>query len=76
MGEPGCVAHDNPDAGSAVTASTNDGNVQYGFNMGTGVPNSATWVNVTGGNTVLPNRPILDVAFDPTTTTAPVANAQ
>jgi hypothetical protein len=28
-------------------------------------------VDVTGGNVVLPNRPILDVAFDPTTTTAP-----
>jgi hypothetical protein len=28
-------------------------------------------VNVTGSNAVLPNRPILDVAFDPTTTTAP-----
>jgi len=26
---------------------------------------SARWVNVTDGNTVLPNRPILDVAFDP-----------
>ncbi len=35
----------------------------------------AVWVDVTGGNTVLPNRPILDVAFDPTTTTAPIAYA-
>ena len=32
---------------------------------GPGHANSATWVNVTGGNTVLPNRPILDVATDP-----------
>jgi hypothetical protein len=44
---------------------TNDGNVQFGFGMGQGVANSATWVDVTGGNTVLPNRPILDVASDP-----------
>lgn len=44
---------------------TNDGNVQFGFGLGTGVQNSATWVNVTGGNAVLPNRPILDVASDP-----------
>ena len=43
---------------------TNDGNVQMGFNLGQGIANSATWVNVTGGNTVLPNRPILDVYLD------------
>ncbi len=35
----------------------------------------ATWVDVTDGNTVLPLRPVLDVAFDPTTTTAPIAYA-
>jgi hypothetical protein len=46
-------------------AGTNDGNVWYGFNMGQGVGNTATWVNVTGGNVVLPNRPVLDVATDP-----------
>lgn len=46
-------------------AGTNDGNVQYGFNLGQGVANSATWVNVTGGNSLLPNRPILDVTIDP-----------
>ena len=54
---------------------TNDGNVQMGFGLGSGVANSATWVNVTGSNMVLPNRPILDVTFDPTTTNAPVAYA-
>jgi hypothetical protein len=43
--------------------------------MGTGVEFSATWVNVTSNNLVLPNRPILDVAFDPTTTTAPIGYA-
>jgi hypothetical protein len=42
---------------------TNDGNVQMGYNLGTGVANTAIWVNVTGGNTVLPNRPVLDVAM-------------
>src|ERR1044071_8016519 len=36
---------------------------------------TSTWVNVTDSNNVLPNRPILDVAFDPKTTTAPVAYA-
>lgn len=46
-------------------AGTNDGNVWIGFNMGQNVANSATWVNVTGANTVLPNRFVLDVATDP-----------
>jgi len=43
---------------------TNDGNVQMGFELGQGAANSAFWVNVTGGNAVLPNRPILDVFQD------------
>jgi hypothetical protein len=42
--------------------------------LGTG-SNQSTWVDVTGGNAVLPNRPILDVAFDPKTTTAPIGYA-
>ncbi|MEW5988856.1 MAG: hypothetical protein AB1791_19710 [Chloroflexota bacterium] len=50
---------------SIAIVGTNDGNVQYGFGLGQGIANSATWVNVTGGNTILPNRPILDVATDP-----------
>jgi hypothetical protein len=50
---------------TTAIVGTNDGNVQYGFGLGAGTANSATWVNVTGGNTVLPNRPILDVATDP-----------
>jgi hypothetical protein len=50
--------------GNAIVA-TNDGNVQYGFGLGTGTANSATWVNLTGGNAVLPNRPIQDVAISP-----------
>lgn len=48
-----------------VIAGTNDGNVQYGFNLGQGAANTATWVDVSDSNNVLPNRPILDVATDP-----------
>lgn len=46
-------------------AGSNDGNVWIGFNMGQNIANSATWVNVTGSNAVLPNRFVLDVATDP-----------
>lgn len=46
-------------------AGTNDGNVWFGFGMGQGSANSANWVNVTGANALLPNRPIMDVATDP-----------
>jgi hypothetical protein len=46
-------------------AGTNDGNVQYGFGLGQGTAGSAAWVDVTGGNAVLPNRPILDVVISP-----------
>ncbi len=46
-------------------AGTNDGKVWMGFNLGAGTTNSANWVDVTGGNGTLPNRPILDVATDP-----------
>jgi hypothetical protein len=49
---------------TTAIVGTNDGNVQYGFGLGQGTANSATWVNVTGGNSVLPNRPVLDVATD------------
>ena len=50
---------------NVAIAGTNDGNVWLGFNMGQDVADSASWVNVTGGNTVLPNRFVLDVATDP-----------
>ena len=50
---------------SSAIAGTNDGNVQIGFNLGTGTQAQATWVNVTGGNAVLPNRPIMGIALDP-----------
>jgi hypothetical protein len=33
------------------------------------------WVNLTNGNTVLPNRPILDVTVDPNATTSPIGYA-
>ncbi|MEO5720885.1 MAG: dockerin type I domain-containing protein [Chthoniobacterales bacterium] len=64
-----------PSMQSVVMVGTNDGNVQLGRGMGTGVANSATWVNLTDSNTLLPNRPILDVTFDPLTTTAPIGYA-
>ncbi|MFN2595685.1 MAG: hypothetical protein ABR563_00585, partial [Pyrinomonadaceae bacterium] len=63
-----------PSSQNTAIVGTNDGNVQVGFQMGGGSFTS-TWVNLTGGNSVLPNRPILDVAFDPKTTNAPVAYA-
>jgi hypothetical protein len=50
---------------TTALVGTNDGNVQYGFGLGQGTANTATWVNVTGGNALLPNRPVLDVTTDP-----------
>ncbi|MDQ6693174.1 MAG: hypothetical protein M3014_01955 [Chloroflexota bacterium] len=46
-------------------AGTNDGNVAIGFNLGLAPAIAATWHDVTDNNAVLPNRPILDVALDP-----------
>jgi hypothetical protein len=65
----------SPNTPTVAIAGTNDGNVQIGFNLGTGTASQATWVNVTGSNAVLPNRPILGIALDPTTTTAPAGYA-
>src|SRR4051812_35212537 len=48
----------SPKYHSVAIAGTNDGNVWIGFNLGTGSPSQANWVNVTNNNTVLPNRPI------------------
>ena len=64
-----------PKTHTVAIVGTNDGNVQLGFNLGTGVASQASWVNVTGSNAVLPNRPILGIAIDPTTTTSPIAYA-
>ena len=55
----------SPKFSSVAIVGTNDGNVQIGFNLGTGIQAQATWVNVTGSNVVLPNRPVLGVALDP-----------
>lgn len=64
-----------PKTSAVAIVGTNDGNVQIGFNLGTGTASQATWVNVTGSNAVLPNRPILGIAIDPTTTTSPIGYA-
>jgi hypothetical protein len=64
-----------PKSHTVAIAGTNDGNVQIGFNLGTGVASQANWVNVTGSNAVLPNRPILGIALDPATSTAPTGYA-
>lgn len=58
------VTHAVSDPTVAI-AGTNDGNVWVGFGLGQGTANTASWVNVTGGNAVLPNRPVMDVATDP-----------
>ncbi|HEX8600222.1 MAG TPA: S-layer homology domain-containing protein [Chloroflexia bacterium] len=50
---------------TTAIVGTNDGNVWYGFNLGLGAADTATWVPVTEGNAVLPNRPVLDVTTDP-----------
>ena len=55
-----------PSTRRVAMVGTLDGSVSFGFALGTG---SASWVNVTGGNQVLPNRPILGVAVDPLTPT-------
>lgn len=60
----------SPKYSSVGIVSTNDGNVQIGFNLGSGKANSGTWVDVTGGNAVLPNRPALGCALDPTVAVA------
>jgi len=65
----------SPKDHSVAIAGTNDGNVQIGFNLGTGVASQGNWVNVTGSNAVLPNRPVLGIAIDPTTGSAPIAYA-
>ena len=69
------LAYANTDNRVAIVG-TNDGNVQYGFNLGTNVAwapgcagtTCAQWVDVTDGNAVLPNRPIQDVTIKPDNT--------
>ncbi|MBX6325596.1 MAG: hypothetical protein IRY93_06130, partial [Chthoniobacterales bacterium] len=55
----------SPKYKSVAIAGTNDANVWIGFNLGTGVQAQANWVDVTGNNSVLPLRPVLGVALDP-----------
>ena len=60
----------SPKYQSVAIVATNDGNVQLGFGLGSGTQAQATWVNVTGGNAVLPNRPIMGIALDPSAAAA------
>ncbi|HJT82006.1 MAG TPA: hypothetical protein VJ719_12480, partial [Chthoniobacterales bacterium] len=60
----------SPKYKSVAAVGTNDGNYWIGFNLGTGVAGQANWVNVTANNLVLPNRPVLGVALDPTVSAA------
>ena len=62
----------SPKFKSVAIVGTNDGNVWMGRNLGTGTAGQAIWTNVTGNNVVLPNRPILGIALDPTVTAANV----
>src|SRR3954451_12834942 len=60
----------SPKYQSVAIVGTNDGNVQIGFNLGTGAASQANWVNVTGSNALLPNRPVLGIALDPSASAA------
>ena len=62
----------SPKYQSVAIVGTNDANLWIGFNLGTGTASQANWVDVTGSNTVLPNRPALGVALDPTVPAAGV----
>jgi hypothetical protein len=55
----------SPKYQTVAIVGTNDGNAWIGFNLGTGAQAQANWVNVTDNNTVLPNRPVLGIALDP-----------
>lgn len=58
----------SPKYQSVAMVGTNDGNAWIGFNLGTGTQAQANWVNVTDNNAVLPNRPVLGAALDPSAT--------
>jgi hypothetical protein len=55
----------SPKYQSVAIVGTNDANVWIGFNLGTGTQAQANWVDVTGNNTVVPLRPVLGIALDP-----------
>ena len=63
----------SPKYQSVAIVGTNDGNAWIGFNLGTGISSQGNWVNVTGNNTVLPNRPVLGIALDPSVAAANLA---
>src|SRR6266404_2896503 len=60
----------SPKYQSVAMVGTNDANVWIGFNLGTGTQAQANWVDVTGNNTVVPLRPVLGIALDPTVSAA------
>jgi hypothetical protein len=62
----------SPKYQSVAIVGTNDGNVWMGFNLGTGFGLQANWVNVTGSNATLPNRPVLGISLDPSVNAANV----
>ena len=56
----------SPKYQSVAIVGTNDANVWIGFSLGTGTQSQANWVDVTGNNTIVPLRPVLGIALDPT----------
>ena len=60
----------SPKYQSVAIVGTNDGNAWIGFNLGTGTASQANWVNVTDNNTLLPNRPVMGIALDPSVSAA------
>jgi len=62
----------SPKFQSVAIVGTNDGNVQIGFNLGTGTASQANWVDLTNSNAVLPDRPINGVTLDPSASAANV----
>jgi len=60
----------SPKYQTVAMVGTNDANVWIGFNLGTGTQSQANWLDVTGNNTIVPLRPVLGVALDPSVTAA------
>jgi hypothetical protein len=60
----------SPKYQSVAMVGTNDANAWIGFNLGTGTQAQANWVNITNNNTVLPLRPVLGIALDPSVSAA------
>ena len=60
----------SPKFQSVAMLGTNDANVWIGFNLGTGTQSQANWIDVTDNNTVLPNRPVMGIALDPSVSAA------